>query len=59
MNGLERLLAHLEGRPVDHLPLMPVTMQFAGDRAGIPYRRYATDYQALTAYAREHRPGSP
>lgn len=32
MNGLERLLAHLEGRPVDHLPLMPVTMQDPAER---------------------------
>ena len=34
MNGRERVLALLEGRPVDHLPCMPITMQFAADRIG-------------------------
>lgn len=48
MNGRERVLAMLEGREPDRLPLMPITMMFAGDLAGIPYRRYATDASALT-----------
>lgn len=47
MNGRERILAHLEGRPVDCLPCMPITMQFAADRIGVPYREYATDYRVL------------
>ena len=37
----------LEGRPVDRLPRMPITMMFAADVAGVPYGRYATDYRAL------------
>jgi MtaA/CmuA family methyltransferase len=45
MNGRERLLALLEGRPVDHLPCMPITMQFAADRVGAKYREYATDHR--------------
>ena len=36
MTERERVLARLAGRPVDPLPLMPITMMFAGDRAGIP-----------------------
>jgi MtaA/CmuA family methyltransferase len=47
MNGRERLLAHLQNQPVDHLPLMPITMQFAADQIGVPYRQYATDYRTL------------
>ena len=47
MNGHQRILAMLEGRPVDCLPQMPITMMFAGDQAGIPYGRYATDHRSL------------
>ena len=47
MNGRERILAHLEGRPVDRLPLMPITMQFACDRMGAQYRDYETDHRVL------------
>jgi MtaA/CmuA family methyltransferase len=47
MTGRERFAAVLAGRPVDRLPLMPITMMFAADFAGIPYRRYATDGAAL------------
>ncbi|MEI7731788.1 MAG: uroporphyrinogen decarboxylase family protein [Verrucomicrobiota bacterium] len=47
MNGRERILNHLKGLPVDHLPLMPITMMFAADQCGIPYGRYASDYRAL------------
>jgi len=47
MNGRERILAMLEGRPVDQLPLMPITMMFAGDHAGVPYGEYAADYRHL------------
>jgi uroporphyrinogen-III decarboxylase len=47
MNCIERILAVLEGRPVDRLPRMPITMMFAADVAGVPYGRYATDYRAL------------
>lgn len=47
MNGRERVLAMLEGRKVDCLPLMPITMMFAGDRIGAAYRDYACDYRTL------------
>jgi len=47
MNGRERILAMLDGRPVDQLPLMPITMMFAGDHAGVKYGTYASDYRVL------------
>lgn len=47
MTGRERILAMIEGRKADCLPLMPITMMFAADRIGVPYRAYATDYRAL------------
>ena len=47
MNGRERVLAMLDGHPVDHLPLMPITMMFAADLAGVSYRDYASDHEVL------------
>jgi MtaA/CmuA family methyltransferase len=47
VNGRERVLAHLDGRPVDRLPVMPITMQFACDLIGATYRDYATDCRVL------------
>ena len=47
MTGRERILAHLDGRPVDRLPFMPITMMFACDRIGAQYRDYATDCEVL------------
>ena len=47
MNSRERILAHLAGEPVDHLPLMPITMMFAGDFAGMPYGEYCQDHRKL------------
>ena len=47
MNGRERILACLAGRPTDCLPLMPITMMFAGDQAGIAYGDYARDHRLL------------
>ena len=59
MNGRERILAMLEGRPADQLPLMPITMMFAGDHAGVKYGAYASDYRVLaeaqTATARDYQ----
>ena len=49
MNGRERILAHLDGRPVDRLPLIPITMQFSSDLIRAGYRRYATDHRLLVA----------
>ena len=47
MTGRERILALIAGQPVDHLPLMPITMMFATHRLGIPYKKYVTDYRTL------------
>lgn len=47
MTGRERVLNHIDGRPIDRLPLMPITMQFAADRLGIDYRDYETDFRLL------------
>jgi MtaA/CmuA family methyltransferase len=47
MNGRERILAMLDGKPTDSLPFMPMTMMFACDRSGAPYRDYATRYEVL------------
>ncbi len=47
MNGYERVLAMIEGREVDHLPLMPITMMFAADVIGVPYGEYVSDYRVL------------
>jgi MtaA/CmuA family methyltransferase len=47
MTSRERVLAHLESRPVDRLPLMPITMMFACAQIGARYRDYCTDYRVL------------
>lgn len=47
MTGRERVRAMLEGRPVDRLPLMPITMMFAADQAGVPYGEYVRDHRVL------------
>src|ERR1043165_9170106 len=47
MNGRERILAHLEGKPVDRLPFMPITMQFAAAQIGARYCDYAMDHRVL------------
>ena len=47
MNSRERVLALIDGRPVDRLPLMPITMQFAADVIGVKYLRYVTDFRTL------------
>lgn len=47
MTSRERVLAVLDGRETDHLALIPITMMFAADVAGVPYRQYATDYRVL------------
>ena len=49
MTGKERVFAALDGCPVDRLPLMPITMMFAGDLSGVPYRDYATDHRVMAA----------
>jgi MtaA/CmuA family methyltransferase len=49
MNGRERILALLDGQTVDRTPLMPITMMYAADEAGVQYGDYATDYRVLVA----------
>jgi len=49
MTGKERILAKLRGEPTDSLPLMPITMMFAADLAGVPYADYARDHRLLAA----------
>ena len=47
MNGRERIFAMLEGRAVDCLPAMPITMMFAVDQVKKKYYEYATNYHVL------------
>jgi MtaA/CmuA family methyltransferase len=47
MNGRQRILGLLEGDEVDRVPLMPITMMFAADQIGAPYREYVTDHRVL------------
>ena len=47
MTGYERMVATLDGSPVDSLALMPITMMFAADQIGVPYGKYAADYRVL------------
>ena len=47
MMGKERILAKLRGEATDSLPLMPITMMFAGDLAGVRYGDYARDHRVL------------
>jgi MtaA/CmuA family methyltransferase len=47
MTGRERVLAALDERSTDHLALMPITMMFAADVAGVHYKEYATDCRIL------------
>lgn len=47
MNSRERVFALLEGRPIDRVPLMPITMMFAADQIGAKYAKYASDYRVL------------
>lgn len=47
MNGYERILGMLDGRTVDRIPFMPVTMMLAAAQIGVSYREYATDYRRL------------
>jgi len=47
MTSRERVLAMIAGETVERLPLMPITMMFAADRIGRPYREYVTDHRVL------------
>jgi MtaA/CmuA family methyltransferase len=47
MTNRERFMAVLNGEKTDRVPLFPLLMFLAVDRAGITYREYATDGRAL------------
>ncbi len=47
MTPKERVLAAVAGWPADHLASMPITMMFAADTAGIRYREYASNGEAM------------
>ena len=47
MNSHQRFAAVLAGRQPDRVPVFPLLMSFAAARAGMTYRRYATDGRAL------------
>src|ERR1019366_3514333 len=47
MNGRERVLALVDGRPVDRIPLMPITMMVAADQIGVKDGQDVTDYRVL------------
>lgn len=47
MTSRERIIAHVQDKPVDRLPLMPITMMFAADLAGIKYGEYCRDHARL------------
>jgi MtaA/CmuA family methyltransferase len=47
MTNRQRFMAALEGKPADRVPLFPLLMFLAADRARITYREYATNGRAL------------
>jgi MtaA/CmuA family methyltransferase len=47
MTGKDRILSRLRGEATDSLPLMPITMMFAADLAGVHYREYASNHSVL------------
>lgn len=57
MNGRERTLAFLEGRPVDHVPFHPLVMQYAAEMTGVKYGAFCTDNRqqskAMVEFARK------
>jgi MtaA/CmuA family methyltransferase len=46
MNGLQRTLDFLAGRPVDRPPCHPIVMRWAAKYAGIRYADFCRDYRA-------------
>ena len=45
MNGYERTLNFIQGKPVDRLPFHPIIMRFAARYAGVQYRDFCLDYR--------------
>jgi MtaA/CmuA family methyltransferase len=51
MNGLDRTLAFVAGRPVDRPPVHPILMRWAARHAGVKYRDFCLDPAAKTSAA--------
>lgn len=47
MNSYERYINTLKGQPVDHLPRVPILMQYAAEYIGSNYGEFASDYKVL------------
>jgi len=47
MDGRERIVGMVRGETPDCLPLMPITMMYAADHAGVAYGRYAQEHEVL------------
>ena len=47
MNGFERYMAILAGRPADLIPRTPILMQFAAEYIGSNYGAFAADHRVL------------
>ena len=43
MNGLERTVRFVEGKPVDRVPFHPILMRWAARYAGVPYKSFCLD----------------
>lgn len=49
MNGRERTLNFIAGRPVDRTPFHPILMRWAAKYAGVNYREFCLDYRVKCA----------
>jgi MtaA/CmuA family methyltransferase len=49
MNSLERVRNLIQGKPVDRLPVQPMSMMFAAKNAGIPFIDYTKDGRKMAA----------
>lgn len=47
MNSFERYISMIKGQPVDHLPRVPILMQYAAEYIGSNYGEFASDYNVL------------
>lgn len=47
MTNLERFMNTVQGKPADRVPVFPLLMFFAVDRAGLTYREFASNGRAL------------
>ena len=46
MTGRERTIAFLRGEKPDHVPFLPLVMQYAAQMTGVNYRDYCTDFRS-------------